>query len=311
MLNNIIKSCIYSFIISFLLIFWKVLSFERVLHNHFFYKLLDYVQTAFLPYFILFILFSSVIYFYIHRAKIINEYIYKYRWLIAFVILFFCVTFNISGSSIGSWSYVSSEQNEDTGLLIGSNRSAHADEYCVYTPFTISQFYNKNKQYPYFSNTLRATRTDTFIIYVQPVKDLFVLFRPFHIPYLFLDLERSFSFYWCSRIILLFMLTFEFFKLFTKKNKLLSLISAILITFSPTIQWWISVNSLVEMIIFGELFILVLNVYINSKYKLRVLFSALLSYITFSYMLTFYPAWQIPFAYMFAVFAIYLIVIIK
>ena len=308
MLNKLIKSCLYSFIITFLFAFWKVLSYEKIVSYNFIYKFLDYTQITFLSLFVCFILLSVVVYLYINKSKIINDYIYKYRWLIAVIILFFCVCFKVSGSSIGNWTFVTQERVEDKDLLIGSNRSVHADEYCVYTPMTISQFYNKNKRYPYFSDTLRATKSDTFIVYGQPVKDFFILFRPFHIPYLFLDLERGFSFYWCSRIIVLFMLTFEFFMLFTKRNKLLSLISTMLITFSPTIQWWISVNSLVEMIIFGELFILVLHLYINSKYKIRVLLSVLLSYITFSYMLTFYPAWQIPFAYMFVVFSIYLII---
>ncbi|MBO7611846.1 MAG: hypothetical protein J6T23_06520 [Elusimicrobia bacterium] len=308
MLKNIIKSSFYSFIISFLFVFWKVLSGERIVNYNFVYKFLEYTQVTFLSLLVFFLLVSFFIYLYINKSKIINDYIYKYRWIIAIIILLFCVIFKISGSSIGSWMYVTQEQMEDKDLLIGPNRSAHADEYCVYTPMTISQFYNKNQKYPYFSDTLRATKTDTFIVYGQPVKDFFVLFRPFHIPYLFLDLERGFSFYWCSRIIVLFMLTFEFFMLFTRKNKLLSFVSTVLVTFSPTIQWWISVNSLVEMIIFGELFILLLNLYINSKYKLRILFCILLAYTTFAYTLTFYPAWQIPFAYMFLVFTIYLIV---
>jgi len=308
MLNNLIKSFFYSFIISFLFIFWKVLSYEKVINYSFVYKFLEYTQVTCLGLLVFFLLVSLIVFIYINKSKIINEYIYKYRWIIAVIVLFFCVTFKISGSSIGSWTYVTQEKTEDTDLLIGANRSVHADEYCVYTPLTISQFHNKNQKYPYFSDTLRATKTDTFIVYGQPVKDLLVLFRPFHIPYLLLDLERGFSFYWCSRIIVLFMLTFEFFMLFTRKNKLLSFVSSVLITFSPTIQWWISVNSLVEMIIFGELFVLVLNLYLNSKYKLRILFCVLLSYTTFAYALTFYPAWQIPFAYMFSVFAIYLII---
>lgn len=308
MLNNIIKSCIYSFIISFLLVFWKVLSFERTVSDKFVYKFLEYTQGTFLWLLVFFLLVSFFVYLYINKNRIINNYIYKYRWLLAFFVLLFCVTFNISGSSIGNWNFITQEKIEDKDLLIGTNRSAHADEYCVYTPLTISQFYNRGTKYPYFSDTLRATKTDTFVVYGQPVKDFLVLFRPFHISYLLSDLEKAFSFYWCSRIILLFMITFEFFMLFTKKNKMLSFIGSMLITFSPTIQWWISVNSLVEMIIFGELFILMLNLYINSKYKLRILFCVLLSYTTFSYVLTFYPAWQIPFGYMFAVFAIYLIV---
>lgn len=287
MLNNILKSCIYSFIITFLIVLWKFLSYEKIITSSFVSKFSIYIQNN--PLFFIFLFFSSflLLFFYLKKYQIINKYLYKYRWILSFVFLFFCILFKLSGSSIGNWNYISQNLSKDESLLIGVDRSVHADEYCVYTPMTISQFYNKNQRMPYFSDTLRAEKTDVFIVYGQPVYDILVLFRPFHIPYLFLGLERGFSFYWCGRLILLFMLTFEFFMLFTKKNKMLSFIGSIIVTFSPTIQWWVSVNSLIEMIILCESFVLIFNLYIKSKYNIRILLSILLAYISFSYVLTF------------------------
>lgn len=308
MLNNILKSCIYSFIVTFLIVLWKFLSYEKIITSSFVSKISIYIQTN--PSFFIFLFFSSflLLFFYLKKYQIINKYLYKYRWILSFVFLFFCILFKLSGSSIGSWNYIYQNSAKDDGILIGVDRSVHADEYCVYTPMTISQFYNKNQTMPYFSDTLRAEKTDTFIVYGQPVNDILVLFRPFHIPYLFLGLERGFSFYWYGRLILLFMLTFEFFMLFTKKNKMLSFIGSIIVTFSPTIQWWVSVNSLVEMIVLFESFILIFNLYIKSKYNVRILLSVLLAYISFSYVLTFYPAWQIPFLYLLFIFIFYLFI---
>ena len=119
MLNNLIKSFFYSFIISFLFIFWKVLSYEKVINYSFVYKFLEYTQVTCLGLLVFFLLVSLIVFIYINKSKIINEYIYKYRWIIAVIVLFFCVIFKISGSSIGSWTYVTQEKTEDTDLLIG------------------------------------------------------------------------------------------------------------------------------------------------------------------------------------------------
>ncbi|MDD5101743.1 MAG: hypothetical protein PHH62_02020 [Endomicrobiaceae bacterium] len=177
---------------------------------------------------------SLFIYIYLKNISAINKFIYLNRWYIAIFILFLCITFKISGSSLGSWKYLC-QNGIDSGLIIGVNKSVHADEYCVYTPMLISQFYNKISFLPYFGDVLRGTFTDMFIVYGQPVNDIAAIFRPFQLGYLFLGLERGLSFFWCSRLILLFMLTFEFAMIFTKKNKILSLACSVLITFSPVV----------------------------------------------------------------------------
>ncbi|MDD2523955.1 MAG: hypothetical protein WCS83_03765 [Endomicrobiia bacterium] len=251
---------------------------------------------------------SLFIYIYLKNISVINKFIYLNRWYIAIFILFLCITFKISGSSLGSWKYLC-QNGIDSGLIIGVNKSVHADEYCVYTPMLISQFYNKISFLPYFGDVLRGTFTDMFIVYGQPVNDIAAIFRPFQLGYLFLGLERGLSFFWCSRLILLFMLTFEFAMIFTKKNKILSLACSLLITFSPVVQWWFSINSLIEMLIFGELLVLMTMCYLKStSYFKKIILAFFMSICTCGYIFTFYPAWQIPLAYMFVTIIICLII---
>lgn len=119
------------------------------------------------------------------------ERVYQLRYLAAAVILFCCVLFEISGSSIGFWSvlldgtYENSAQ-DNSGDLLGSSRSIRTDEWAVSTPMAFSQEYNHTGEYPYFSDTIRGDSTDAFIVYGQPVRSWEVIFRPFQIGYLFL-----------------------------------------------------------------------------------------------------------------------------
>lgn len=300
---KILQSFILSFILTSLFFLWKFLTVELFIKDTFVSKALNQLFTPDIAFtiIIIFIFLWILFYYYLCYFNKVNTFIYNKRWYIALIIFIVCIFFKISGSSAGSWIHIS-ENQKDTELLIGSNRSAHADEYCTYTPMTFAQYFNKDEKFPYFGKTLRATSTDMFIVYGQPVKDIAVIFRPFHFGYLFLDFERGFSFFWCSRLILLFMITFEFLMLFTQKNKLLALISTLLIVFSPTIQWWICVNALVEMLIFGELLVILSNYYMNTtNYLKRTLSVIIMGISSVGYILTFYPASQIPFAYMFAV----------
>ena len=96
--------------------------------------------------------------------------------------------------------------------------------------------------------------------------------------------------------------------LITNKKKLISIAGAILITGSPLVSWFYS-NYIVDLLISGELCLLLFNRYLETKNnKLRVLYSILLG-LTFSWFtLTIYPAWQVPLGYMYLAFAIWIFI---
>ena len=238
--------------------------------------------------------------------KKIGDFIYKYRFLIALLLLIVLVIGKFNGSSIGLWkNEVEPNIDYSNSTIIGTNREVRSDEWLVNTPFAISQKYN---DYKYFSNLPRGTKTDMYTTIFVPVKDILIIARPFNIGYLLLGEEYGLSFYWYGRLIALFLVTFELMMLITKKKKLLSLAGAILITGSPLVSWFYS-NYIVDLLISGQLCLLLFNSYLETKnIKLRILYSILLG-LSFSWFtLTIYPAWQVPLGYMYLAFMIWIFV---
>ena len=252
---------------------------------------------------IFFIIIFMAIYLYYNpdlRNKI-GEFIYKYRYPLALALLVVLVLFEINGSSIGAWDQPIINSTHQS--LLGSARSTQSDEWRVFTPFTLSQYLN---DFSYFSSIPRASPTDMFAIYGAPIWTILMIFRPFQIGYLFLSPAKGLSFYWISRLIALLLVSFEMGMLITNRNKTLSLAYAIMITFSPVVQWWISVNALVEMLIFGQLAVLLLYHYMKTKdYKKRLIIALGFAISLGGYIFTIYPAWQIPLGYVFLFLAIW------
>ncbi|MBR6025044.1 MAG: hypothetical protein IK044_08865 [Methanobrevibacter sp.] len=172
------------------------------------------------------------------------------------------------------------------------------------TLFAFSQYQNN---FTYFSDIIRAAPTDMFIIYGQAVWDIAVIFRPFNIGYLFLNPAMGLSFFWVSRFVVLTLISFEMGMLITNKNKILSLSYAILVILSPLVQWWFAINGLVEQLIFGQLGVLLINFYMNTTdYRKRILSALLMIICAGGFAIVFYPSWQIPFAYVFALLAFWI-----
>ena len=188
--------------------------------------------------------------------------IYQYRYYIAVIVFLLCVIFEISGSSIGAWQDFIPIDGIEDGVILGKSRMIRTDEWAVLSPMTFSQFFDG---FHYFSDIIRADKTDVFMVYGLPVLNIMQLFRPFQIGFLFLGMAKGLSFFWCGRWIALFMVTFEFLMLLTKKNKLLSFVGATMITLAPIVQWWFAINGIVEIFVFGELAILLLHQYMNTE----------------------------------------------
>lgn len=245
-----------------------------------------------------------------YPKKPLMDGLFRYRFIIAILYFIMLVGFEISGSSISSWGdYYLEDSEVEEHTLFGKPRQIRSDEWGVNTPMLLSQYSNKTGEFPYFSDTIRGTMTDVFIIYGQPVLDIAVIFRPFHWGYLFLSQGQGLSFFWIGRSLALFLVTLELSMLITKKNKLLSVATAILMTFAPAVQWWFAVNGLVEMLVFGQLAILLIYYYMKTEriWK-RSLYAVILAICAGGYILTFYPAWQIPLFYIFFAMAIGVII---
>ncbi len=234
-------------------------------------------------------------------------YLFKYRFIIAGIALILCVGFEINGSSFGNWGIVVGGEADKP--LIGINRFIRTDEWRVFTPMAISQYVNPMGSFSYFNPLLRATPTDYFIVYGQAVKDIAMIFRPFQIGYLFLNEGQGMAFFWCGRVIALFLVSFEFGRFLTKDQRVLSVVYATLLTFSPVVQWWFSVNGLVEMLVAGQMMIVLTDRYIDDHEAIwkKVCYSLGFFICAGIYAFTLYPSWEIPLAFIF--FALFVWVI--
>ena len=269
-------------------------------------KLIDeFTLSGFITYFsfkhflIFLVLFSIVYYIFIdeeRKTKFLNLLdTYKIPILALFVLV--CVAFQLHGSSINELNTFFVKHN----TLFGVSRPIRADEFNVNTMLAFSQYMNN---FSYFSDIVRATSTDMFLIYGQPVWDIGIIFKPFLIAYLFLPQGYGLSFFWVSRLAVLFLVSYEFGRLITNKNKTLALSYSLLITFSPLVQWWFAINGLVEQLIFGQLGVLLIYYYMTmDDYKKRLIIALSLMICIGGFGLTMYPSWQIPFAYVFALLA--------
>lgn len=232
--------------------------------------------------------------------------LYRFRWLAAALALALAVAFELHGSSVGLWSvFVPDTLYTEQGLIAGQDRPIRSDEWAVFTPMALSQYYN---DFGLTSDILRATETDVYMVYGQPVRDWSIIFRPFQAGYLFLSPARGLSFYWAGKLIALLLVSFEFGLLITGRNKGISLAYAFLTALAPVVQWWFSVNAFPDMLVYGQGIVLCVYHYMRSpSYARRAACALGFVWLGGAYLLVLYPAWQIPFFYVFAAVGVWTI----
>lgn len=246
-------------------------------------------------------IFLAIIFFaLIHLILKINriyEFIYKYRYALAAVVMLYIVIMEYSGSSIGCYNkyYQTQDINTYYTPILGDSRAIRTDEWNVNTPIAISQASGENK-YGYYNNLLRGTSTDMFSIISAPVLDILLVAKPFNIGYILFGVAKGLSFAWYGKIVALMLVSFEFFMILTDKKKLLSMFGMILIVFSAATQWWNST----EVVIWGLLILVLINKFmLTKKYKIKLLCALGIFVSAVAYAFILYPAWQIPYAYIY------------
>lgn len=252
-------------------------------------------------YFIISILLEITLLLLIEKEKFLKILIQKRYW-ITFILFLFCVLGKLHGSSINMWDSIIEPSNSfQKDSYLGVGRAIRSDEWLVNTPYQISQKYNDYKVY---SNLPRAKKTDMFTPIFVPIKDILVLTRPFNIGYLLVNEEYGLSIYWYGRLFSLILITFEFFLLLTNRKEKLSLLGTFLLVGSPLVQWFYS-NYIVDLLISGELTILLLSKFLKEdKKSKKILFSIGIGLSSSWYLFTLYPAWQISLGYIFLLIGI-------
>ena len=235
------------------------------------------------------------------------ELIYKYRFVLSFLLLIMLVSFKISGSSMGCWKLFLGDG--ESGIRLGEPRVWRSDEWGTLTPLCFRQQYNTLGAYNRYSQTLGSILTDNMLVYGQPSWDILTLFRPFYWGYLFFGSERGLSWFWCSRLIVLFLSWFELGMLITDGQKKLSVMLSICVSFAPFLQWWFAINGLVEMLIYGACFVLGSNYLVSRAFNPRKIAVAVgMAVCAVGYVLTFYPTWMVPVAWGFVPLFLWVII---
>ena len=239
---------------------------------------------------ILFLICSSILYLAMRANSHAVDWIYRHRVLVAAVSVLILSFAHVNYSSVGVWDLILGEKNQ---LVIwGTPRVVRSDEYGVSTLFNFSQ--SQNGFLP-LTELLRGSSTDVRFIYNAASWSWITLFRPFLWGYLLGGFDFGLSFFWNARLFTLLLITFECVNLFVKKRSL-SLFVALLITFSPAVQWW----GTGEILIFGQCLVVSLNRWLFSKKRIcRALTSGVLVWLCGCYLFTLYPAWMVPFFYIF------------
>jgi len=177
-------------------------------------------------------------------------------------------------------------------VIWGKPHTIRSDEWLVEVPHVLSQ---SEIGYP-LSNPSIGPK-NSVVIHGMPVVDLMTFFRPAQFGFLFLDVERAFSFLWMFRSLGCIIVLFLFFKLLLANNYLLSIFGSLLIFFSSGIQWW---GMFCEAIT-GSCAAAIFLIYILfCKNKLVISVSALLLVcFTFGFIVTpLYPPRQVPIVYL-------------
>ena len=235
------------------------------------------------------------------------ELIYKYRFVLSFLLLIMLVSLKISGSSMGCWKLFLGDG--ESGIRLGEPRVWRSDEWGTLTPLCFRQQYNTLGAYNRYSQTLGSILTDNMLVYGQPSWDILTLFRPFYWGYLFFGSERGLSWFWCSRLIVLFLSWFELGMLITDGQKKLSVMLSICVSFAPFLQWWFAINGLVEMLIYGACFVLGSNYLVSHTFNPRKIAVAVgMAVCAVGYVLTFYPTWMVPVAWGFVPLFLWVII---
>ncbi len=224
------------------------------------------------------------------------NFLFDNRWLLGSMLLIVCVALQLHGSSIGLYADLLGHP-ELNDVLLGKNRPVRSDEWIVFTPFAFSQYYTN---FSLMSDIVRGTATNMFITFGQAVYDIAMIYRPAQWGYFFLSPGGGLAFYWMGRWIILFLVSFEFAWQILTRDKAISLCYAALIAFSPLVQWWFSINSIVEILAAGQGIVVLWKLYLaQDEKKYRLIYGIAILWCMGVYILGVYPAWQVSFGYVF------------
>lgn len=239
---------------------------------------------------------------YVGREKFYNA-LFKNRLLIAIILFIIMTASNFNYSSVGAWdNFIQPGSGSILKKpIMGQPRMIRSDEWLVRLPGHMSaQYVNYGK----INDIAMASDKDNLSV-SGLLKDYSMICKPADIGFYFLGTERGEAFSWNFRYIFGFLIMFELFYIITNKNRLLGFFGASLISFSQFNMWW----STVEWIWTGAGALVCFYYLIENKEKWQKILFGIGTAIFFSnFIVTLYPAWQVPSGYIYLMILIWIII---
>ena len=310
-LHNTEKSIIMKLVILLLLsVSWAVLiaffitghfwQIDNIHQNLASFRLWTGVNRAYILFFVFFYLGLHFVF----PVKKIYTFLFRKRWLIGFLLLVFLTLNRYHGDSISYYNELIQPGMGDASgnPIIGKTRDIRSDEFIGTAPSILASGYGENP-YGKYNEIVRGTKTLNMIngIYFGYCT---VAYAPWNFVYSFMPVEYAFSFCWYAPLILGFLITLELFYIISQKDRILSVAGAFLVIFSSWYLWWTFSTRILSTA--GT--IVCLYYFLNNTELKKKFFCGLGTALCFAnFIITLYPAWQIPFGYMFLAIGVWLI----
>lgn len=233
------------------------------------------------------------------KVEKVADFMMKYRYIIAGIVLLLLVILKINFSSINMWT-IHMNEPEINNVLLGVARPIRSDEWLTNTSFMLGQTQGEDAYKIYNKNI--AQGTSNMFMLSAPVADILAITRPLLWGFIF-GREFGFSFYWALKIVAILMVSIELVKRISKNN-VLTLAGGFALAFAPAMMWWFS-TAVVDGYIYGLATVILFGYYMqNLDWKIwKKLLIALGITITLpGFVFVLYPAFQVPFGFFMAVF---------
>ena len=219
-------------------------------------------------------------------------------WWLAVVLLFIsCVALKLNGSSIGRWRNVVHEPQPVRGLVFSTPKKIRSDEWVVWTPSILSQA-RQTPPFPIENSSLGAGRAP--LLMSVPVAYYTTFFRPQLWGFFLLDLERGFSFYWCTKVFGLLLASVWLLHQLGIRNRGIIAFGTVWIFFSSFVQWWFSSPAMLpEMVTSWAICLGCVITFWQGANRWQLTLAAV-GFIVFgiNFILCLYPPFQIPLVYL-------------
>jgi len=215
-------------------------------------------------------------------------------WWLAVALLFISgVALKLNGSSIGRWQNVLREPAPIRGLLLSTAKKIRSDEWVVWTPSILSQA-RQTPPFPIENSSLGYGRAP--LLMSVPVAYYTTFFRPQLWGFFLLDLERGFSFYWCTKIFGLLLASGWLLRQLGVRSRGLIAFGAAWIFFSSFVQWWFSSPAMLPEMVASWAICLVCALTFWKEANRWKLTLAAAGFVFFgiNFILCLYPPFQIP-----------------